>query len=226
MKRVEIERIDRPSIADRLALWLSTGHYVDGLWIGTWEDEPEPILRRIEDALSLIKHHDRVRYDRLIRDLRRVWVVTLPWELGNFTHSIHACEIDTRYCLAATTTPELIATVIVHEATHARLRRCGFGYEEEQRPRIEQICLRREIAFATRLPNGDAVRDQAERTLTLCATGEYWTDRALHERRIEGGLETLRYLGVPAWLLPLLRMSLVARYGIGRGLRALKRTVR
>jgi hypothetical protein len=226
MKRAETERADRPRLTVRLMLRLSTGRYVDGLWIGTWETEAEPILCRLEAALLLIKRYDRVRYDRLIRDLQRIWVLLMPAGLANFTPTIHACEIDTRYCLAATTTPELIAATIVHEATHARLWRCGYRYEEERRPRIEEICLRREIAFAAKLPNGDAVRDMAERTLTLCATGDYWTGRAFHERYVEGGIEALRYLGMPQWLQRLFRMSFAARDRVSRALRRLKRAGR
>jgi hypothetical protein len=223
MKQGQISRADRVNLADRLALWFSTGRYVDRLWIGTWEDEPEPILRRIEEALSLIKRHDRVRYDRLIRDLQRIWVLVLPTGLANFTYEIYACEIDTRYFLAETTTPERIAAVIVHEATHARLWRCGMGYEEARRPRIEEICLRREIAFAAKLPNGEDVRDRAERTLTLCASGEYWTNAAFYERRIEGSFEALRYIGTPNWMLRFLRVSLSVRDRLRRGLARLKR---
>jgi hypothetical protein len=223
MKHVQDSGADRPDLADRLALRFSTSRYVDGLWIGAWEDEPEPILRRIEEALSLIKRYDRVRYERLIRDLKRVWVVVLPGDLANFDYKIRTCRIDTRYCLAATTTPELIATIIVHEATHARLWRRGIRYEEAQRPRIEAICLRREIAFAAKLPNGADARDRAERTLALCASGEYWTNAAFSERYIDGGVEAVRYLGAPGWLARVFRWLLVNRGCIRRGLARLKR---
>ena len=111
----------------------------------------------------------------------------LPSSVASFEYRIYTCQIDTRYCLAETTTPELLAAVIVHEATHARLWRRGIRYEEAQRPRIEEICVRREIAFAAKLPNGEDAHDQAERTLALCATGENWTSAAFRERYIEGG---------------------------------------
>lgn len=225
MKHAQASRADRPNLADRLALRFSTSRYVDGLWIGTWESEPEPILRRIEEALSLIKHYDRVRYDRLIRDLRRIWVLVLPTGLANFTHKIDACEIDTRFFLAETTTPELIAAVIVHEATHARLWHCGIGYKEEEarRPRIEEICLRREIAFSAKLPNGADVRDMAERTLALCASGEYWTNAAFSERYIEGGVKAMRYLGTPNALVRIFRALLIGRHRLRRSLARFKR---
>jgi len=37
----------------------------------------------------------------------------------------------------------------VHEATHARLRRYGIGYEEGLRQRVEEANFRRELAFAS-----------------------------------------------------------------------------
>ena len=223
MKQDETERADRPRLVVRIMLRFSARRYLDGLWIGTWEMEAEPILRRIEEALLLIKRHDRTRYDRLLRDLERVWVLLLPSSIANFEYGIYTCQIDTRYCLADTTKPELLAAVIVHEATHARLWRRGIRYEEAQRPRIEEICIRREIAFAAKLPNGEVVRDQAERSLAFCATGEYWTSAAFRERYIEGGVEILRYMGAPGWLALVFRWLLVKRGCIRRGLARLKR---
>jgi hypothetical protein len=223
MKQGETERADRPRLSDRIMLRFSRSRYLDGLWIGTWETEAEPILQRIEQALQLIKRNDRIRYDRLLRDLQRVWVLLLPSSIAIFEYRIYTCAIDTRYCLAETTTPELLAAVIVHEATHARLWRRGIRYEEAQRPRIEEICIRREIAFAAKLPNGEAARDKAEQTLALCATGEYWTSAAFRERYIEGGVDILRYMGAPGWLTRIFRWLLVNRGCIRRGLARLRR---
>jgi hypothetical protein len=223
MKQSETERAYRPRLVVRIMLRFSKSRHLDGLWIGTWEMEAEPILRRIEEALLLIKRYDRIRYDRLLRDLQRVWVLLLPSSVASFEYRIYTCQIDTRYCLAETTTPELLAAAIVHEATHARLWRRGIRYEEAQRPRIEEICVRREIAFAAKLPNGEDARDQAERTLALCATGENWTSAAFRERYIEGGVEILRYMGAPGWLARVFRWLLVTRGCIRRRLARLKR---
>ncbi|MGD0151826.1 MAG: hypothetical protein ABSB77_24875 [Xanthobacteraceae bacterium] len=225
MNQGETERADRPRLSDRIMLRFSANRSLDGRWIGTWETEAEPILQRIEEALRLIKRYDRIRYDRLLRDLRRVWVLLLPSSVAIFEYRIYTCEIDSRYCLAETTTPELLASAIVHEATHARLWRRGIRYEEAQRPRIEEICVRREIAFAAKLPNGEDARDQAERTLALCASGEYWTSAAFRERYIEGGVEVVRYMGAPGWLALVFRWLLVKRGCVRRGLARLKRAV-
>jgi len=124
-----------------LALKLSSSKRIDGLWIGTLlaEGEPDPALRRVEEALCLIKEYDRLRYDRLIRDLERVWVRPLPGLNGRFRHSLRICELDPTFILAETSLPEMIGSVIVHEAAHARLRGRGIGYEEKLRGRVEAV---------------------------------------------------------------------------------------
>jgi hypothetical protein len=207
----------RPSLADRFALRVSIGRQVDGLWVGVFLDnEPELVLRRVEEALCLIKEYDRLRYDRLICDLERVWVRLLPGALGNFNYALYACELDSRFVVAETSLPELIAATIVHEATHARLRRCGIGYVEALRHRVEAVCLRRELAFAAKLPNGKQVREQAERTLVLCSTQEYWTNAALAERHDKDHIEALRNLGVPDWLVRTLLTLRTLRLRVSR----------
>jgi len=188
----------RPSRVDRLELWLSTAKLVDGLWVGaSFGCEPDTALPRVEAGLDLIRVHDRLRYHRLTRDLERIWVRPVPSYLAGFNAALRACELDSRFVLAETTSAELIAATIVHEATHARIDSFGVVYREELRARVERACLRREIAFAAKLPNGAAVREQAERTLTVCDSEAYWTDAAFAERLDQGHIAAARDLGAP-----------------------------
>jgi hypothetical protein len=189
---------------DRLMLRLSArSKRVDGLWVGAWDEraDTELVWRRVEGALSLIKTYDRVRYDRLTHDIERVLVCLLPsGGLAAYKESIRTCQLDTRFVLSETSTPEVVASAIVHEATHARLKRCGIGYDEELRARVEAVCFRREIAFAAKLPIGEEVRDLAERCLEFYAADEYWTDAAFGERYTESAMATMRHIGAPEWL--------------------------
>jgi hypothetical protein len=204
MKPVKTAR--RPTLTDRIGLWLSISRRIDGLWIGTTQsgDKAEAALRRVEAALNLIKIYDRLRYDRLHCDIERVWVVVLLGALGSYNERLRACQLDPRHVLAEDSTPEVIAATIVHEATHARLQRCGIGYEEERRSRIEAVCFRREAAFAMKLPNGGPVREMAERQLGRCTTNDCWTDAAFYDRFPDSAADALRYLGGPEWLVRLL----------------------
>jgi hypothetical protein len=197
----------RATFNDRLMLWLSSGRHVDGLWVGTYfQTNAKQVMRRVEEALRLIKTYDQRRYDRVIRDLERVWVRLVPGALGQYKHSLRACELDERFVLAETSPPDVIAATIVHEATHARLWRCGIGYDENVRARIEAVCFRRELAFARMLPNGEHAREKALDSLAMPPAT--WTDTADRGRDLEGSVQALRYLGAPNWVV---RALLAAR---------------
>jgi len=191
----------RRSLIDRILLWMSSGKDIDGLWVGS-ETEAERVLPRVEAALGLIKTHDRQRYDRIVADLDRVWVRLLTTYVAQFSPSWSACFLDERFVLGDTTDAAHIAAAIVHEATHARLWRCGFGYDEEVRQRVEAVCVRREVAFANKLPDGERIRAVAAEALALSPT--YWTSVAAQERHYEGSLQALHYLRYDWLARPLL----------------------
>jgi hypothetical protein len=195
----------------------SHGRHIDGLWIGSFEAEPEPSLHRVKEALHLIKTYDRQRYERLIRDLERVWVFLIPGGLAQFDYSIWACVLDPRYVLNETNSPEQIAATIVHEATHARLWRCGIGYQEGQRYRVEAVCLRRERAFAAKLPQGEKIRGEADASLAYYAKQDYWTNEAFRTRYVEGAVKVFQHVGMPNWLIRIFRTRLLRRQRLPRG---------
>jgi hypothetical protein len=120
--------------------------------------------------LVLIRNHDPIRYRRLVQDLERIRIGVLSGAHASFVPATLTCKLEERFVLDKKTTPELIAGAIVHEATHGRLHRFGIGYGEDIRARVEEICLRREIAFATKLPFGLQARDRAERTIEAMPT--------------------------------------------------------
>jgi hypothetical protein len=134
--------------------------------------------------------------------------------------SLQACVLDQRYVLSATTTPEMIAKTIVHETTHAKLDHFGIGYDEKERARIEAVCMRRELAFAAKLPEGKSLEDEVERTMEWCAANpEFFSNARMHERSIEGHVEALRHVGMPEWFIQgVLRIKI--------GISAMRRLVR
>jgi hypothetical protein len=193
-------RTDRPDLVTRLMLRWSLSRQVDGLWIGSFDDKEaaEADLDRVEAALNLIKTYDPQRYRRLLRDLDRVWVLPIAEGLASFNCSIWACNLDPRHVRDEAKSPERIAASIVHEATHARLRRCGIGYPQELRTRVEAVCFRRERAFAARLPNGEPIREQADQSPAAYAGQDYWTDEAFRIRDEVEVVTMLQYRGVPS----------------------------
>lgn len=189
----------KASLGDRLLLYVCKNRSVDGLWIGA---EGEPGLRRVEEALGVIKLYDPVQYAHIVRYLERIWVSLLPIGRACFRSSLKACILDERYVLAPTTTPEMIATTIVHEATHARVDHCGIMYREKERVRIEEVCMRRELAFASRLPQGKSLQEGVEHRIEWYANKpEYFSNANFRQRDIEGRIEALRHLGMPNWLV-------------------------
>jgi hypothetical protein len=190
------------SVAHRLMLWLSKSRDVDGLWVGSAESKPWPGLRRVEDALALIKRHDPLSYSRIRRNLERIWVTILPDAIAHYDRALNACVFDERYVLAETTTLEKIAVSIVHEATHARLEHREIKYEEKLRSRIEAVCAGRELAFANKLPNSAELQEQrAYARQWYKDHPEYFSDAWFRQRHTRGGIKAFRYLGTPSWLI-------------------------
>jgi hypothetical protein len=188
----------KPYFSDRIMLWLSKGEQLDGLWIGTF-DHANRILPRLSEALQLIKTFDPLRYARLTRDLKRVWVFSIPTP-ACFNYRLDACQLDEQFVLAETTTPELLASAIVHEATHARLWNWGVRYDEPLRPRVEAICVRRQLAFAKKLPDGQQSREWAEQILassdpTTLSSANMW------KRDYDWRISELRRCGTPDWVV-------------------------
>jgi hypothetical protein len=184
-------------LLNRIGLLLSYSRRIDGLWVGCWNSDREKrliVFGRVAEALCLIKQYDPRRYNRLRRDMDRIWVFVLTGNQGEYRDALKMCVLDERYVLAAATRPEQIASTIVHEATHARLIRCGIGYEEALRARVEAVCFRQQRAFAAKLPVGEPTREEAERRLTGYPS-DFWTDRSFGERRDRGAAEALRHFG-------------------------------
>lgn len=190
----------RLRLGDKINLALSTARHVDGIWVGCWRGNPGDLIR-VEEALSLIKQHSPLDYARITRELERVWVDILSYGRGQYRHALRACMLDERYVANPTTTAEEIASTIVHEATHARLVRYGFEYKEELRSRIEMVCVRRQLAFAVRLPNSTERHRLAFSLEWHRSNPDQFSDTRFLEYRTKGIAEALRYLGVPDWLI-------------------------
>ena len=109
----------------------------------------EARMEKLTHALELIRGYDSVAYTRFIHDMRRILIDdTIPLQAMYF--------IGTRSC---TLRPELlegtdatVATVLVHEGTHARLDVRKVIQTGARRKRVERICALAEIHFVSRFP--------------------------------------------------------------------------
>jgi hypothetical protein len=62
--------------------------------------------------------------------VHNIAITRLAAALGRWQHNLRAALLDRDFVLASETTPQRIASVIVHELTHARLERAGFRITE------------------------------------------------------------------------------------------------
>ena len=189
------------SLFERISLAISTSRRVDGIWIGSYWGSPKH-LARVEQALLLVKQHSPVHYSCVINNLERIWIFGLTHIGAEYNHSLKACVFDYRFLADPKTSTKLIASVIVHEATHARLERCGITYDEDRRVRIEAICLRREWALAARVPDSAELQQLiSERLDWYQAHPDFFSDAQFRERHRNGAIEALRDAGAPDWLI-------------------------
>jgi hypothetical protein len=100
------------------------------------------------------------------------------------------CVIDFDYAVDSDTSSEELALTIVHEGTHARLRRHGFGYDETIRARIERICIRNELAVARRFSDSGDLVEMKERSLA-------WDDKEWSDETIDR--EDAEYVRALGW---------------------------
>ena len=200
----------RPNLFERFELWSSIGRVIDGVWIGTFEDEAR--LHRVEAALQSMKQNSPLHYLRVTNSLDRIWVRLLTGYRGEYSARLNACELDERFVDHEETTPELIASVIVHEATHARLDRCGIAYDEAKRHRIEAICIRRQLHFVSGLAGYEAEQESLQNSLDYYGnSAEFFLDENMRQRFLDGSLESLRHLGAPHWLVALFSKAVSLR---------------
>lgn len=162
------------------------------------KEEIGVLVDKLERACMLVYLYDPRRWRRLCEQVDGLWVFGTVGGLGEWIPGARLVRINAAYVFSASTSPEDIASVIVHEGTHARLSKCGIEYSEHLRPRIEAVCVRAEIAFAHRIPQGEVLVERAERLLTC--DPETWSDSRAAERRVKD----LRTLGVPHWALSVL----------------------
>ncbi|MDE2457742.1 MAG: hypothetical protein KGL20_00735 [Rhodospirillales bacterium] len=173
---------------------------MDGLYIGIIADKKEIyLLDRVGDALKLIKQHDPLRYSRILRDIKRIWISVRLSGGGEFNLISGICHLDKRYVKSSST--QAIASMIVHEAAHGYPCLRKMGYPETLRHRIELICIRQELIFAQRLPDNESLCETLERKLKRDPS--FWSNREFTNRRPGQELAALRATGVPEWSIKL-----------------------
>jgi hypothetical protein len=191
-----------------LVLRLSERRKIHGLLVvvttvGT-DVEPELAFRRVREALDLIAAHDPRCLSRMRRDLNVIWVRRHPLCRASHDPLLGACVIDLPNFVASDRfSAAEIAASIVHEATHARLKRAGVVYSAATAARIERICRKAELRFGRRLPdNGAAVVERARGALEVLERdpGEALSVAELRELQRRQAEIIVEHVRVPRWM--------------------------
>lgn len=187
------------SFGDWILLWFfrrSERRQILGVPVGVPADlrGGDAVFAKIAGAFELLQADGGHSLDNLRRHTNGVFVWTTAGARGEWHPRARLVVLEETQVCDEGTFPRDIASTLVHESTHARLDAKGFAYSGERRARIENVCFRRQLAFARRLPEPGDLIDQAERQLRRPPsdfTKEVWRQRSLAK---------LISLGVPRWL--------------------------
>ena len=158
-------------------------HGVEIMFLTEAEEDHDAILS-LEAALDLV-HRQHPLSLRRIRDfLGRV--VVLEAGLPEYRSGMGGATLP--LSLTKTLTPEELALVLVHEATHGRLYAWGIREGSENRERIEEICVGRELALLAHLPAASPqLADFTRHKLEF-----RWWESPQHKERVTRELRKLR----------------------------------
>lgn len=145
-------------------------------------------IAKIRHAVSLIRQVQPWRERACIQPL--TWILVVAGGGEAYNPQLNACLLDTEF--VTNRSVRVIAGMIVHEGTHARLWRRGFRYDIAYRERIERLATEAQADFFSRTEDGAALTAEALASLDR----EWWGEAALAVRR----REQLRAHGFPAWL--------------------------
>jgi hypothetical protein len=194
-----VKQTPTKSFADRILLWFfrnSERRQIFGVPVGVPADlrDGDAVFAKITGAFELLRAHGGHSLDSLRRHTSGVFVWTTAGARGEWHPRARLVVLaETHVCHEDTFARE-IASTLVHESTHARLDSKGFAYSGELRARIENVCFRRQLAFARRLGEPADLVAQAERQLRR-PPGDF-SEEAWRQR----SLAKLISLGVPRWL--------------------------
>ena len=173
----------------------------------------ELAFARVALALDLVAACDPRRLARIRRDMPNIQVIRSGG--GMYSPITGSCIVD---WAAVTWRPVAwLAETIVHEATHARLHAAGVGHARAWTARIERRCLREEVAFARRVPDGGTWAATLESRMEALLATKWWEPHKAIERTIRQA----RADRMPRWLVRWLelRQARLARKAAERAAR-------
>lgn len=164
------------------------------------ESQGSVALEKVAAAVRMTTNYAPRRAHRLMRDVKRIIVITNPVGAASYMHGMRAVFIDRASLLATSTS--VVAALLVHEAAHARLWLAGISHDVARHRRLERRCNLEMLDFVRQIPDAPLLIEWATRTLSQTMSSA--EEQALIARRKDAWL---RRLGLPDWLVRVLRRT-------------------
>lgn len=165
-------------LLERLLPIISTKHHVLGVCTYLALVDGSELARAKEQlnlSVALIARYEPRAFARLKTDLRGILVHPFTADArAHFNRSSRLCELSPS--LVLTHDIVTIACAIIHEGTHARLRRVR-AHDPARRVEVERACLSQEIEFLEKLPGMDRRADEIRAVMDGLKPEDY-TDSA------------------------------------------------
>jgi hypothetical protein len=150
----------------RIALWRN--HRGVRVWaMSSNEDVRQVVLDKVLASLDVLAETAPKQLERIPILMLGITVRPFTSKAAEWNAVLAVCQLDEHYVADSSATPVGVATMIIHELTHARLDRARILSTRRNRGRIERICSLAERNFLLRLPFSN------ERT-RLLATNARW----------------------------------------------------
>ncbi len=180
----------RNQLMQTLQGWSSEERTVRGFSVRVVNSRPDidtdAVFRRMDAALGLIATYQPRAFKRMRHDFERILVQRFPCRAAYFPDS-HTCLTELTFSVNPEFTEAQVASSIVHEGVHARVRQMCNSYDPDSLPREERLCRKAELDFGLAVPGGEPVVMRALQSLALAdedvAPVIDWTEA---QRRVAG----------------------------------------
>ena len=157
----------------------------------------DEVFAAVESALALVATYQPLVLRRMQRDLCKIWVFRYAVCRGLYDPRTRTCITDTSFVVGFPA--EIVASTLVHEATHARIRNVIRRWPEGGAEKEERVCRLAELRLARALPTGLVIRERVvpmlvDREVELAVNVD-WNAASDRANRIR-----LREAPGPGWL--------------------------
>jgi hypothetical protein len=173
-------------------------------------------LDLLERCFGLLKSFAPVRYNDIQRDIKKLYVVKnlIPtggdnieamfiFKIKSIVLPIELLQSKIKYEYRE----EFIASNILHEAQHGRLRRLGFVADRKTLGRQERICYTVQRRFGSKICNGSEIIEYCDYALSVNLENYYSMESFVVRQ-----LSNIENSDTPKWLREILIKKIVRAY--------------